>query len=486
MPKSTWRRSALIAFSALILITLAFSPHPFASSAPVISSPAGSGPLSWNPRVNCAPTVVTVEQILGNQTNARGGASESGSIFNPGITSPYGPDNAKRWLTASPTTPPGWVSPGPSCTITNAQGRVVSAFVQINGVQRGFRAEEDWNSTFQRINGGTPYTTGPQSDTTFNVLTPGYGPCGPTNTTGCTHTLHTEIDHDWKGAGYCGPNTACDNSTLVAETAAYKSLVDVQGFVFWDSDHLNESAHSFSGWELHPLTAWRLSNTSSDYSLSVNPNPLPVMPGRSASSRITVNTFNLFSGNLSFTTTVTPYINSTGTTPTASTSPSTVYVSPGGTAVSTLTVSTTSSNTGNYSVTVIGTNGTLVRSVSMTVYVVDFSIAANPVSLSMAIGSSGQSTLTLASINGFSGTTTLTAQVSPTSLTAGLSPAEPTTSLNPSAVTLSPRGTGSATLTVSASLLTTPGTYTVTATATSGGVSHTVMITVTVTVAGLI
>src|SRR6266705_1586100 len=62
---------------------------------------------SWNPSVTCSPMVVTVEQILGTQANSMGGATENGSMFNPGITSPVG--SAKRWLTPGPT-PPGWVS----------------------------------------------------------------------------------------------------------------------------------------------------------------------------------------------------------------------------------------------------------------------------------------------------------------------------------------------------------------------------------------
>jgi len=187
-------------------------------------------------------------------------------MFNPGITSPYGPENTKRWLSPTSSTPPGWISPGPPCTITNANGQVVSAFVQINGVQRGYRNEEDWNSSFMPVNGGTNYPNGPQSDSTFNIFTPGYftpgyGPCYSGNTTGCMHSVHVEIDHDWKGASYCGPSTACDNNTLVAQTTAYQTKLDVQGFVFWDQDHLNESTHNFSGWELHPLTAWRISTT---------------------------------------------------------------------------------------------------------------------------------------------------------------------------------------------------------------------------------
>ena len=249
---------------------------------PVAATATADGLYSWNPKVSCTPVLVTVEQIVGNQTGPLGGATEQGSVFNPGITSPYGPDNTKRWLTPSSSTPPGWISPGPPCTITNANGTVVSAFVQINGVQRSYRTEEDWNSTFQTINGGTQYTNGPQSDSTFNILTPGYGPCTSTNTTSCMHTLHSEIDHDWKGASYCGPFTACDNNTLVAQTAAYKSLIDVQGFVSWDPDHVTEADHSFSGWELHPLTAWRISNTPSDFDLSASPSGLSVLASQSA------------------------------------------------------------------------------------------------------------------------------------------------------------------------------------------------------------
>ncbi len=450
----------------------------------MIAGPA-SGLTSWNPNVSCTPVVVTVEQIVGNQTGPQGGAAQGGSVFNPGITSPYGPDNTKRWLTPSSSTPPGWVSPGPSCTITNANGQIVSAFVQVNGVQRGYRAEEDWNTSFMPINGGSQYLNGRQSDSTFNIFTPGYGTCDSTNTTGCMHQLHAEIDHDWKGASYCGPNTACDNNTLVAQTAAYKSLIDIQGFVFWDPDHVNESDHNFSGWEIHPVTAWRISNTSSDFELSASPSSLAVLSTQSAYSDITVNTFNLFTGSVSFSTTVSSSSNTVGAPPTATMNPSNVTVVSGGIADSKLTIAAAASSLGNYTILVTGTNGSLTRATTVSVDIVDFGVAANPISLSIPIGSSSTTTLTLTSVNGFSGSVSLTAKVTPTSLTAGLSPAQPTAALSSSAVNLQPSGTASATLTVSASLLTTPGTYIVTITATSGNVSHTTSVTVTVTVAGI-
>src|SRR5438309_10730453 len=66
--------------------------------ASAMASPS-TGLTSWNPNVNCTPTLVTVEQIVGNQTGPQGGATHGGSVFNPGITSTDGPANSDSWLT---------------------------------------------------------------------------------------------------------------------------------------------------------------------------------------------------------------------------------------------------------------------------------------------------------------------------------------------------------------------------------------------------
>lgn len=469
-------------FALLVMIVLV---HPTVPATGAITN-APTGPTSWNSKVTCTPTVVTIEQILGNNTNSLGGAAENGSIFNPGSTSAYGPANTMSWLTASADTPLGWVSPGPSCTITNAQGQVVSAFVQINGVQRSYRSETNYNTMFMAINGGGSYSTTRESDTSFDILTPGYGPCASTNTTGCMHTISAGIDHDWKGAGYCGLNTACDNNTLVSQTAAYKSLIDVQGFLVWNPSGVNSSDHNFSGWELHPVTAWRISNTSSDYTLSASPNPLPVVVGKSASSTITINTFNLFTGNITLTATVSsPLFNSSGPPPSAALSPSSVFVQPGGVGSSILTVTTNPSSHGNFTVTVTGSNGTLSRAAHIGIYITDFGLVSNPTSLSTSVGSSAQATVTVLTINGFVGNVSLTANVTASSPTASLSPNQPSTTFNNSSVHLAPGVNGSVTLTVSASLLTLPGSYTVTLTANGSGITRTLAIPVNVTVAGL-
>lgn len=101
----------------------------------------------------------------------------------------------------------------------------------------------------------------------------------------------------------------------------------------------------------------------------------------------------------------------------------------------------------------------------------DFSISANPTSLSIAQGSSGTSTISTAVTSGSAGTV---------SLTAGVSPTGPTASLNPTSVTAG----NSSTLTVSVGSTVPTGTYMVTVTGTEGSVSHSTSVTITVTPSG--
>src|SRR5439155_18732046 len=75
----------------------------------------------------------------------------------------------KRWLTPG-STPPGWVSPGPPCTITNSHG-TVAVFVEIDGVKRGGIVNEDCSGSYDAINGGTS-NGGSYCDSTFNIYDP--------------------------------------------------------------------------------------------------------------------------------------------------------------------------------------------------------------------------------------------------------------------------------------------------------------------------
>jgi hypothetical protein len=97
----------------------------------------------------------------------------------------------------------------------------------------------------------------------------------------------------------------------------------------------------------------------------------------------------------------------------------------------------------------------------------DFSISANPTSLSIAQGSNGSSTISTSVTSGSAGTVSLTATVSPSG---------PTASLSPTSVTAG----GSSTLTVSVGSTVASGTYTVTVTGTEGSATHSTSVTVTV------
>src|SRR5207302_7738531 len=108
--------------------------------------------------------------------------------------------------------------------------------------------------------------------------------CGSVTDPTCPALIHVEIDGDWIVAGYCSHGTFCDNSTI-AQAQSANQLVDVQGFVYWDSYHCCGSNaaqwHSFNGWELHPLTAWKLhGSTVSSCSASFSWAPTSPSPGQ--------------------------------------------------------------------------------------------------------------------------------------------------------------------------------------------------------------
>src|SRR3989442_204920 len=180
----------------------------------------------------------------------------------------------KRWLTPG-ATPPGWVSPGPPCTITNSHG-TVAMFVEIDGVKRASLVNEDCTGSYDAVNGGSS-NGGSYCDSTFNFYDPAVVPnystsCTSSSDPSCYGRIHSEIDHDWKAAKYCGASTTCDDAALNSQTTT-STLIDFQGFIYWDPGNLNQAWHSFSGWEIHPLTGWRVhqSNPSLTASFTFSP-----------------------------------------------------------------------------------------------------------------------------------------------------------------------------------------------------------------------
>lgn len=136
-------------------------------------------------------------------------------------------------------------------------------FVEIDGVKTAGLVTEDFGYAYDPINGAGSWGNTSWGDTTFTIYDPstvpdGTGTCTTPSDPTCYGRMHIEIDRDWKAAGYCGTGTACDENKLFDQTSSYSTVIDVQGFVYWDPEHISEQFHNFNGWELHPVTAWRL------------------------------------------------------------------------------------------------------------------------------------------------------------------------------------------------------------------------------------
>ena len=136
------------------------------------------------------------------------------------------------------------------------------------------------------------------------------------------------------------------------------------------------------------------------------------------------------------------------------------------TASSTLTVSIMSNTpAGTYTLTLTGTSGSLSHSTTVTLVVnADFSISASPTSRTIRHGRSTTYTITIAALNGFTGSVNLAVAGLPSGSSGGFSP-------NPAAT--------SSVLTVNTGGGTT-GSFTLTITGTGGGKTHTVTVTLVV------
>src|SRR5712692_5121668 len=190
-----------------------------------------------------------------------------------------------------------------------------------------------------------------------------------------------------------------------------------------------------------------------NFSLSALPSSLTMTQGASGTSTITVAPLNGFTGSVGLAASGVP----SGVTATFSPTSTT------GTSTLTLAASSTAA-TGTSTVTVTGTSGTTLShtaTLSLTVNAPapapNFSLSASPSSLTVTQGASGTSTISVAALNGFTGSVGLAASGVPSGVTATFSPTSTT---------------GKSTLTLAASSTATIGTSTVTITGTSGTLSH--------------
>jgi len=214
-------------------------------------------------------------------------------------------------------------------------------------------------------------------------------------------------------------------------------------------------------WDWTPTV--NLSVDAGDLSVSPLVSPSSIAQGCSASSTITLTSVNNLASTIGLTAIVSPNVLNG---PTVYFSPSSVSLAAGGSSTSTMTIQTGSSTPlYSYNVTATGTDSSGVlrhsQNVSFNVIPADYSISANPASISVTQETPGTSMITVSSC-GFSGSIALSANA----------PSGFTATLNPSTVSLSSGGTTTSTLTVSVSGSPTAGSYNVGVTGTSGSLSH--------------
>lgn len=218
------RAAALtIVTAALVPLTGCAAPHP--------ASPLG---VSWNAHVKARPLRTTISQILGATTNAKGGATRAGGWY--GGTSLA---DRRRWINAKVVSgrdqkrmvpPPASVAGMP-------------VFVEVDNVEIFWLYD----------NGGVP---GTDHDTSGNACMVGR----PRSNLTC---IHIEIDGRWKARHWAPPDFPMHTP------------IDVQGYVYWDNPHDSEGVptdsapsgyrlgHYETGWEIHPVSAWRIHQPSS-------------------------------------------------------------------------------------------------------------------------------------------------------------------------------------------------------------------------------
>jgi len=195
-----------------------------------------------------------------------------------------------------------------------------------------------------------------------------------------------------------------------------------------------------------------------DFSLSASPTSLTLGPGGTGTSTITVTPTGAFAGSVALTVSGLP-AGATGSFSPAST-----------TSTSTLTIGAGTAAAGTYPLTVTGTSGALTHTTTVTLTVTgppDFSLSANPSTVTAQQGTSGTSTITVTPQNGFNSAVDLSVSGLPAGATGSFNPVSTSTT---SVLTL---GAGTAA----------PGNYVVTVTGTSGALTHSISVTFVVTAA---
>lgn len=199
---------------------------------------------SWSPAVSCSPTISTIEAILGSVTIQRistdsnsTGVDYSGGAFKLAGNLAYGA-NPSDWPFSKRALYP--YPAGKPCSTSS-----VPAFVEIHSVAALFvDSQEDCGIYFDTSNGGGYFPNKQSFCSTTLSLASSTPLCPACN----MHRIYAVIDRDWKAAG------------IAPTSPAQGRAIDVQGFIYWNTQWVDQPWHSYTGWEFH-VTAWRISTT---------------------------------------------------------------------------------------------------------------------------------------------------------------------------------------------------------------------------------
>jgi hypothetical protein len=247
--------------------------------------------------------------------------------------------------------------------------------------------------------------------------------------------------------------------------------VKVTGVGMFDFLH-GQTGVAPNGIELHPILDIVFNPGSSpDFALSASPTSLTVTQGTSGTSTISTSVSNGFNSSIALS------ISGLPSGVTASFTPSSIAAPGSGSSTLKFTASTTAT-TGTFNTTVTATGGGITHTTTIPLTVnaatsPNFALSASPTSVSVARSGSGTSSISTTVSGGFNSAVSLSASGLPAGVTAAFNPAS-----------IAAPGSGSSTLTFTASSTATLGTSTITINTSGGGVSHSTTVSLTITSGG--
>ena len=232
-------------------------------------------------------------------------------------------------------------------------------------------------------------------------------------------------------------NLSCNLTTTSLPSGSGSSTLSCSAGV---GGNYNATVTGTSGGLSHSVSVIYHVSLNPDFSITGNPTSVSINVGGKGNSTIVVSGFNGFNSLVTFSTNSSSCISPTSVTGSGS-----------------ATLSCTFNSISIVHVNVTGTSGGLSHSVVVIYTVQDFTVTANPASVTANISVAKTSTVTITAANGFIGTVTLSVNENSTDLTCNLSPVSVT------------GGSGVSSLSCTGSV---PGNYLAIVTATNGTLSH--------------